>query len=514
MTPVGIDDIAIHVPRLFLDIRDFAALREQDYAKLNRGLGLSAMAIPDRHEDTATMGANAAARIIDRNGLDPRTIGRIYLGTESALDGSKPTATYIVEMLTERYAPTYGPDCFRNCDVVDLTFACIGAVDALHNTLDWVARGGPEADRIGLVLFSDNAKYDLHSLGEYTQGAGGGAILVRHRPRLLAIPDIWGVSTTPVHDFFKPRREVAIRDLMQDVLALAAEAGAEVPPDLLERMVASLPDSAVADRGVFSHGHQAVSLHKDTPVFDGPLSNRCYREAVREAFVDYRARAEAVGAYDRANDPVLTERWARIICHLPYAFQGKRMFPDVFGFERRGLPMWESVEAAIGAEPQPEDFTDDADFHRASDAHRRAISKTPEYRAFVTERIEKGQRASSLVGNQYTGSIFLSLMSTLESDLLEGADLAGRHIGLAAYGSGAKAKVFAGVVQEGWAEVVSRFELFERLRARQALTADQYLALHRGVEGDSLAAPQEEFALVDVAETDGLVGVRRYSWVA
>ena len=105
-------------------------------------------------------------------------------------------------------------------------------------------------------------------------------------------------------------------------------------------------------------------------------------------------------------------------------------------------------------------------------------------------------------------------MSTLESDLLEGADLAGRHIGLAAYGSGAKAKVFAGVVQEGWVEVVSRFELFERLRARQALTADQYLALHRGVEGDSLAAPQEEFALLDVAETDGLVGVRRYSWVA
>ena len=25
-----------------------------------------------------------------------------------------------------------------------MTFACIGAVDALHNTLDWVARGGEE----------------------------------------------------------------------------------------------------------------------------------------------------------------------------------------------------------------------------------------------------------------------------------------------------------------------------------------------------------------------------------
>ena len=121
------------------------------------------MAIPDVHEDTATMGANAVARIIDRNKLEPTKIGRIYLGTESALDGSKPTATYIMDMLEQRYSKKYGPECFRNCDVVDMTFACIGAVDAMHNTLDWVARGGAEQDRIGVVVFADNAKYDLGS---------------------------------------------------------------------------------------------------------------------------------------------------------------------------------------------------------------------------------------------------------------------------------------------------------------------------------------------------------------
>ena len=70
---VGIDDLAIHVPRLYLDMRDFAALRAADYDKLNKGLGLSAMAIPDVHEDTATMGAMAVMRLIDRNGLNPAT---------------------------------------------------------------------------------------------------------------------------------------------------------------------------------------------------------------------------------------------------------------------------------------------------------------------------------------------------------------------------------------------------------------------------------------------------------
>ena len=97
---VGIDDMAIHFPRLYMDMEDFAAMRGADYSKLNKGLGLAAMSIPDVHEDTATMGANAVCRLIDRNGLNPRDIGRIYLGTESALDGAKPTATYICLLYT------------------------------------------------------------------------------------------------------------------------------------------------------------------------------------------------------------------------------------------------------------------------------------------------------------------------------------------------------------------------------------------------------------------------------
>ena len=55
MPNVGIDDIAIHFPRLYFDMEDFAKLRGADFGKLNRGLGLAAMAIPDVHEDTATI---------------------------------------------------------------------------------------------------------------------------------------------------------------------------------------------------------------------------------------------------------------------------------------------------------------------------------------------------------------------------------------------------------------------------------------------------------------------------
>ena len=37
-TPVGIDDIAIHFPRLYMDMKDFADLRGADYGKLSKSI--------------------------------------------------------------------------------------------------------------------------------------------------------------------------------------------------------------------------------------------------------------------------------------------------------------------------------------------------------------------------------------------------------------------------------------------------------------------------------------------
>ena len=514
MPEVGIDDIALHFPRLFFAMQDFAEFRGADYGKLNKGLGLEAMAIPDVHEDTATMGANAVSRLIDRNSLEPSSIGRIYLGTESALDGAKPTATYIMDMLEQRYSAKFGHDCFRNCDVVDMTFACIGAVDAMHNTLDWVARGGESRKRVGIVVFADNAKYDLGSSGEYTQGAGGGAILIRHNPRLLAIPDVWGVSTMPVHDFFKPRREVETRTVVENVLELAEESGASITANLAERILKFLPRSSKKNDVLFEN--EKLMIHKDTPVFDGQFSNRCYSESVKHAFIDFRSKAIEEGRYDPGEDEILTNQWSRIIVHLPYAFQGKRMFPDVFRHDRRHLPIWEKITAEIGPEPLPENFPDTPEgieeFEKENDSYRRLSSKTEEFRVFVEERIEKTQRASSLIGNQYTGSIFLALMSAMESDYLDNTEMESKRIGLCGYGSGAKAKVFEGIVQPKWREISSRFHLFERLSTRHAINKTVYEALHKGKRKRSVVKPKSEFALVGIGKEGDLEGQRRYQW--
>ncbi|NBC57626.1 MAG: hydroxymethylglutaryl-CoA synthase, partial [Bacteroidetes bacterium] len=193
----GISHIAYDIPKIYLNIEDFSKERQINAEKLKKGLGIHKMAFLDQHEDTATLAANALLKLFRQNNIDPKSINRIYLGTESALDSSKPTSTYAVEMV-ENFL---GDRVFKHTDVTDMTFACIGAVDVLQNALDYV-KSNPNDKAI--VIASDFAKYDLNSPGEYTQGAGAVAMLVESNPKLMSFDSTFGVGYKSEHDFFKP----------------------------------------------------------------------------------------------------------------------------------------------------------------------------------------------------------------------------------------------------------------------------------------------------------------------
>ncbi|MEZ4919263.1 MAG: hydroxymethylglutaryl-CoA synthase [Saprospiraceae bacterium] len=457
MLPIGIDDLACYVPKMYLDIETLAEERGIPYAKLSKGLGLYKMALPDYHEDAATMAAEAIAELLERNQIDPRTIGRIYLGTESALDMAKPTGTYAVEMLSQRFGETYGSDCFQNCDVLDMTFACIGATDALLNTLDWVAS---DPEHIGIVVASDIAKYELHSTGEYTQGAGAVAMLVKWHPRLMAIRTVVGVGMESVHDFFKPRRE----------------------------------------------------RFCETPVFDGQYSNECYQNRMVEALQDFRRKAIAKGVFKSDQYPALSDRWERMIFHLPYAFHAKRMYVETFVSERKASGTWEADCARYGfAEPLPDVFDKPEEFVKAKNRFLKSVSDSVLYQRFVDRKLEKAQRASSETGNLYTASIFMALMSTLSVDFQEGKNLAGRRFGFVAYGSGSKAKVFEGTIQAGWEKLAGRFGLFEKLADRVAVSYAVYEELHGAQKNQALAPDPGRWGLSHIGTEGALEGARYYS---
>lgn len=441
MTKFGVDAASFYVPSLYLEIKDLAEKRGIEPAKLEKGLGLHKMALPDVHEDAATFAAEALLKLIKDYNINPKEISRVYLGTESALDAAKPTATYAVQMVEEFLTDEFGERSFKNCDVVDMTFACVGAVDALHNSLDFV-RANPTKKAV--VIASDYAKYELASSGEYTQGGGAVALLVSANPKLIEIDNNWGVATESVFDFFKPRRHFS-----KDDFPTAPE---------------NFPDK--------------IEVFTDEPVFDGQYSNQCYQDRIREAYEHYKDQTFTVRPY---------EDWRYLIFHLPYAFHGKRVFTEIYSLENH---------------------LDYSDIEK-----QKAIAKSEDYINFINEKIEKTQRASSEIGNMYTASIFMALLSALQTSFNENEDLTEKEIGFLAYGSGSKSKVFVGKVSPEWKSVVEKWNLFEELKNRLPIDFETYEKLHRKQLDSSVNQNYKGFGLTRIEKASPVLkGARYYSY--
>ena len=70
MKKVGIDSISFYVPNIYLSIEELSASRDLEFEKLNKGLGLNKMSIPDIDEDPATFAANALIDLIEKNNIN------------------------------------------------------------------------------------------------------------------------------------------------------------------------------------------------------------------------------------------------------------------------------------------------------------------------------------------------------------------------------------------------------------------------------------------------------------
>ena len=454
---VGIDAMSFYVPSIYLDLKTLAPSRNLDYDKLSKGLGVLKMALPDTNEDAASMAANAVLKLIKDYNLNPKEIGRLYVGTESGLDGAKPIATYVLGMINKNFQKEShkleekNTEFFENCDAIDMTFACIGGVDALQNTLDWAKNN---KNRIGIVVCTDYAKYKKFSGGEYTQGAGAVAMLVKQNPRLLAINDIWGISTKSEHDFFKPN---------------------------------------------FS----------ETPVFDGQFSNSCYQNRLRDAYFSFKKQAVEEGLYNE-ND-ILSEKWSSLIFHLPYAFHGKRMFSQIFT-EERILTTNEEIKKEFLEKLNLKE----ENINVESSQLIKIVSKTDLYKDFVKQKIADSQLASSEIGNMYTASIFMALMSCLEMKLNtneENQSLENQKIGFCSYGSGSKSKVFEGILQASAKEIIEKFKVFSTLKLRKAIDIEVYEKLHDKTQKIPLAHKKNGFVLAEIKqEPKTLAHARFYSY--
>ena len=449
----GIDAIAFDVAQLHLPIQTLAIARNIEPEKLEKGLGLIKMTLPDVHQDTVVFGANALTKLVLENHINLNEISRIYVGTESAIDSSKPISSFLIALMEQKF----GDNILANCDVVDFTFACIGGVDALQNCLDFV-RLNPTKKAI--VVTTDFAKYDLNSTGEYTQGAGALAMLVTANPKIIAFENEWATSTKGVFDFFKP-----YRTLSKEAITGNKSNGAW-----------------------FDNLEAEIEIHKDQPVFDGQYSNQCYMDRTRNAYFSFKKI--------KNTSETLYDTWESIIMHLPYSFQGRRMLSEIYALD--------AATPILSGNESPADYQNKL----------KEVSKSDEYRQFVNEKLQPAEIASSLIGNLYTGSIFMGFLSTLAHFAKTNATISGKKFGFLAYGSGSKSKVFEGIIQPEWQLAVAKTKLFETLEESHEIDFATYEKLHKKEQKQSVKAPRNEWILDRIEnENPNLIGARYYKWI-
>ncbi|QMU55286.1 MAG: 3-hydroxy-3-methylglutaryl-CoA synthase [Nitrosopumilus sp.] len=457
----GIDDIAIYIPRLYIDAADFAVNRGLDPVKLQKGLGVSQMAMVDANQDPACLAANACLQIMQKNKLSPEDVGRLYISTESAFDESKAMNSYVVGMLEQ----VYGHGAFEHCGGVETKFACVSGSYALYDNTNWI-RAGEAEGKYALVVVSDIAKYDMGSSGEMTQGAGAVVMLLNDNPRLLAFdPKVTSTSIKDEYDFYRP-------------------------------------------------------FGKETPIVHGQYSNLLYMIQVRKALESYKKKVLSSGLIKMGEDETILDHMDYINMHLPYSNMGKKALAYLVRHEWRQLPRWQKILKDVNMkEPIPKDprgtiesVLGDDEFMAKDHEFTKLFTKTAEYQEIYESKLSSSLIASSMIGNLYTASLYLGFRSSLEFEYRKGVDLEGKRIGFGSYGSGSSAMVFSGVVQPDFKEIVSRMDLKAEIGDRRRLTWEEYEELHENKLSpeESMVHTNKEFVLVDVQTQKENRGERRY----
>jgi len=462
---VGIDDMAIYVPKLYVDYKDFAEARGIDPCKLEYGIGVKKMALVDSNQDPACMAANACLTLMQNNHLQPEDVGRMYVATESGLDESKAMNSFVIGMLEQ----VYGEGSFEHAGGIECKFACVSGSYALYDNANWI-RAEENSGKAAIVIVSDIAKYDIGSAGEYTQGAGAVAILLKEDPRLLAFDQ--KVASTIIkneYDFYRP-------------------------------------------------------IGKETPLVNGTYSNLLYLIQVRKAFDRYKEKAIQTGLIQLRDGESITDHIDLFSVHLPYRRMGEKALAYLLRHEWRYLPRWKNIIREVGMqEPVPKDprgtiesILADTEFMKADERFRRAFMQTSFYNEVFEKKMASSLEASAMIGNLYTASMYMGFRSLLEFEYRKGTHLESKRVGFGSYGSGCSAMVFSGVIQPEYKKIVGGMNLQEEIGPRKKLSIHEYerLRTNQGIFNTSLSGNRREFVLVKIGgKTADKAGFREYNFI-
>lgn len=171
-------------------------------------------------------------------------------------------------------------------------------------------------------------------------------------------------------------------------------------------------------------------------IADGHFSIQCYLDALTQSYQMYKKSFEI----DQGPTGELMDRFTNSLYHVPFVKMAMKAHQRI-----------KEIEWGTTLEKE-----------------------NPEYSNFVEdfkEKVAEPLHLNSKVGNIYTGSLYLSLFSFLES---ANYHQAGKPISLFSYGSGSCAEFFSGIVQPNTKELMKNVASQATLASRVKISIERY----------------------------------------
>jgi len=184
------------------------------------------------------------------------------------------------------------------------------------------------------------------------------------------------------------------------------------------------------------------------PIVDGKYSIDCYLEALEGA---YSHLCSNLGI-ERGK---LLEKLDYLVYHMPFGNMAKKAHRHLIDLEFDGM----------GASAREQIFTET-----------------------FSRKVQPGLLGVREVGNIYTGSVYMGLISLLET---EGEKTAGKRVGIFSYGSGCGAEFFICQMKTGIGPILRGLRFQELLDRRKKITFEKYVQTHSKAWEETFYHPGE-----------------------
>ncbi|PAV19731.1 hydroxymethylglutaryl- synthase [Pyrrhoderma noxium] len=191
---VGILGMEMYFPRRCISEEDLEVFDGVAKGKYTIGLGQQYMACTDDREDINSFALSVVSSLLEKYNVDPKSIGRLDVGTETIIDKSKSVKTVLMDLFASS----------GNTDIegIDSKNACYGSTAALFNAINWIESSSWDG-RNAIVFAGDIAIY-AEGGARPVGGAGACAMLIGPNAPLVFEP-IHGSHMANTYDFYKPK---------------------------------------------------------------------------------------------------------------------------------------------------------------------------------------------------------------------------------------------------------------------------------------------------------------------